>query len=334
MPVDTACSSSLTAIHLACESLRNGECHLALVGGVNLYLHPFKYVGMCQMRMLSPTGRCNSFGEEGDGFVPGEGVGAILLKPLNKAILDGDHIYAVIKGSAVNCDGKRKVNFTAPSVKGQADVIKAAYRAAGVEMETIGYLEAHGTGTPLGDPIEINALKQAFNTNTGWRCPIGSVKSNIGHLDVAAGAAGFIKTVLILKHKLIPPSLNFETPNPKLELEKSPFYVNTRLTELKSNGGSRRAAVSAFGFGGTNVHAVLEEAPIAQSAQRKAKSRTNRKKFRGQRSEVRGQRTAFSSQRLQARHARRARQARQGTQGSLIREGTRIRRVVKGVLAS
>ncbi|UCH95595.1 MAG: type I polyketide synthase, partial [Candidatus Aminicenantes bacterium] len=257
----TGCSTALTSIHLACRSLLGGECDMALAGGVYVHMPPgpgrIYQEGMLQSR----DGHVRTFDAKASGTVFSSGIGIVVLKTLEDARADNDHIYAVIKGSAVNCDGNRKVNFTAPSVKGQAEVIRAAYQAADVDMETIGYLETHGTGTQLGDPIEINALKQAFNTNPGWKCPIGSVKTNIGHLDVAAGAASFIKTVLILKHKLIPPSLNFETPNPKLELEKSPFYVNTQLQELKRNGAPRRVGVSSFGFGGTNAHAVLEEAP-------------------------------------------------------------------------
>jgi phthiocerol/phenolphthiocerol synthesis type-I polyketide synthase E len=270
--IATGCSTALTAIHLASRSLLGGECDMTLAGGVYIHL-PSSPGRIYEEGMLqSRDGHVRSFDAKASGTVFSSGVGIVLLKPFEDARRDGDHIYALIKGSAVNSDGNRKVNFTAPSVKGQAKVIKAAYLAAGVEMDTIGYLETHGTSTLLGDPIEINALKQAFDTNTGWKCPIGSVKSNIGHLDVAAGVASFIKAVLILKHKLIPPSLNFEIPNPKLELEKSPFYVNTGLKELERNGTPRRVGVSSFGFGGTNVHAVLEEAPFAQSAERKAQS--------------------------------------------------------------
>ncbi|MGD2085193.1 MAG: amino acid adenylation domain-containing protein [Candidatus Aminicenantes bacterium] len=257
----TGCSTALTSIHLASRSLIGGECNIALAGGA--YIHLLGGMGRIYREGMleSSDGHLRAFDTRASGTIFSSGVGIVALKILEDALADNDHIYAVIKGSAVNCDGKSKVNFTAPSVKGQVNVIKAAYKAADVEMETIGYLETHGTGTPLGDPIEINALRQAFKTKPGWRCPIGSVKTNIGHLDVAAGAAGFIKTVLVLKHKLIPPSLNFETPNPKLELEKTPFYVNTGLTELRNNGGPRRAAVSSFGFGGTNAHVILEEAP-------------------------------------------------------------------------
>ena len=257
----TGCSTALTAIHLASRSLLGGECHMALAGGVYVHIPPGPGRIYQEGMLQSSDGHLRAFDAKASGTVFSSGIGIVVLKTVEDARADNDHIYALIKGTAVNCDGNRKVNFTAPSVKGQANVIKAAYQAAAVDMESIGYLETHGTGTPLGDPIEINALKQAFNTKPGWKCPIGSVKTNIGHLDVASGAASFIKAVLILKHKLIPPSLNFETPNPKLELEKSPFHVNTGLKELESRGGPRRVGVSSFGFGGTNVHAVLEEAP-------------------------------------------------------------------------
>ncbi len=266
----TGCSTGLAAIHLACRSLIGGECDMALAGGAYVHLPPVPGRLYQEGMLESSDGHLRAFDARASGAIFSSGIGIVVLKILEEARAANDHIYAIIKGSAVNSDGNRKVNFTAPSIKGQVEVIKTAYEAADVEMESISYLETHGTGTPLGDPIEINALKQAFNTRPGWRCPIGSVKSNIGHLDVAAGAASFIKTVLILKHKLIPPSLNFESPNPKLELEKTPFYVNTGLTELKSLGGPRRAAVSSFGFGGTNVHTILEEAPPVSESVRSA----------------------------------------------------------------
>jgi amino acid adenylation domain-containing protein len=266
----TGCSTAMTSIHLACRSLLNGECDMAMAGGV--YVHTFSPMGCIyeEGSLFSRDGHLRAFDARASGTVFSSGVGIVVLKILEDARADNDHIYAVIKGSAVNSDGNQKVNFTAPSIKGQAEVITAAYQAAEVDPETIGYLETHGTGTPLGDPIEISALKQAFNMDPGWRCPIGSVKTNMGHMDTAAGVIGFIKTVLVLIHKQIPPTLHFEIPNPKLELEKTPFYVNTELQELKRNGAPRRAAVSSFGFGGTNAHVILEEAPIAQSAGRKA----------------------------------------------------------------
>src|SRR5208337_2414821 len=190
------------------------------------------------------------------------GAGVVILKPLEKALRDGDQIYAVVKGSAVNNDGSAKVGFTAPSVEGQREVIEEAMYTGGVEPESISYVEAHGTGTALGDPIEIEALKQAYRTEKRQYCAIGSVKTNIGHLGEAGGAAGFIKAVLALKYGRIPASLNYTKANPKIDFENSPFYVNTGLTEWKAEGGRpRRAGVSAFGIGGTNAHVVLEEAP-------------------------------------------------------------------------
>src|SRR5262249_36521709 len=195
--------------------------------------------------------------------VAGSGVGVVVLKRLSQALADGDSIRAVIKGSAINNDGAAKVGFTAPGVPGQAEVISMAQAAAGVDPDTIGYVEAHGTGTALGDPIEIAALTQVFRESTARKgfCAVGSVKTNVGHLDAAAGVTGLIKTVLSLQHRLLPPSLHFESPNPKIDFAASPFFVNTRLTEWGTNGSPRRAGVSSFGIGGTNAHVVLEEAP-------------------------------------------------------------------------
>jgi acyl transferase domain-containing protein/acyl carrier protein len=262
--VQTACSTSLVATNLACQSLLNYQCDLALAGGVSIripqktgYLHE-------EGGTLSPDGHCRAFDAEAKGTTIGNGVGIVVLKRLSEAIADGDRIYAVIKGSAINNDGSGKVGYTAPSVNGQAEVIAEAIMLAGVEPETINYIEAHGTGTALGDPIEIKALTQVFHAYTQKKgfCAIGSVKTNIGHLDAAAGVAGLIKTALALKHKLIPPSLNFEQPNPQIDFANSPFYVNTKLQEWQDNGSPRRAGVSSLGIGGTNAHVVLEEAPI------------------------------------------------------------------------
>ncbi|NEO38502.1 MAG: SDR family NAD(P)-dependent oxidoreductase [Moorea sp. SIOASIH] len=261
--VQTACSTSLVAVHMACQSLLNGECDLALAGGVSIHI-PQKAGHLYREGMiLSPDGHCRTFDAKAKGTIPGDGVGIVLLKRLNNAIADGDSIQAIIKGSAINNDGSLKVGYTAPSIEGQAAVISEAHAVAGVDPETISYIEAHGTGTELGDPVEIAALTQAFQYSTQNKgfCAIGSLKSNIGHLDAAAGVAGLIKTILALKHKLLPPTLHFEQPNPKIDFVNSPLYVNTTLSEWKTNGTPRRAGVSSFGIGGTNAHVILEEAP-------------------------------------------------------------------------
>ena len=261
--VQTACSTSLVAVHMACRGLLNGECDLALAGGVSVHT-PQKTGYVYQDGMiLSPDGRCRAFDAQAQGTVFGSGMGIVVLKRLADAIADGDCIQAVIRGSAINNDGAGKVGYTAPSVAGQAAVIAQAQAAAGVEAETITYIEAHGTGTALGDPIEIAALTQAFRMHTqktGF-CAVGSVKTNIGHLDAAAGVAGLIKTVLALQHQTLPPSLHFSEPNPQIDFASSPFYVNTELSEWQTNGTPRRAGISSFGIGGTNCHIILEEAP-------------------------------------------------------------------------
>ncbi|MBH8571747.1 SDR family NAD(P)-dependent oxidoreductase [Nostocaceae cyanobacterium CENA369] len=262
--VQTTCSSSLVALHLACQSLLSGECDIALAGGVSIS-QAVGYVYQ-QEGIESPDGHCRAFDAKAKGTVRGRGLGIVVLKRLEEAIADGDCIHAVIKGSAINNDGANKVSYTAPSIHGQAKAIRAAQMMAEVEPETITYIEAHGTGTTLGDPVEVAALTQAFRSKTPKKgfCAIGSVKTNIGHLDEAAGIAGLIKTVLALKHKQIPPSLNFEEPNPQIDFTNSPFYVNNALSEWKTNGTPRRAGVSSFGFGGTNAHVILEEAPIVE----------------------------------------------------------------------
>ncbi len=265
--VQTACSSSLVAVHMACQSLLSGECDIALAGGVSIKT-PQNAETLSPGGIISPDGHCRAFDAKANGTLGGNGVGVVVLKRLEDAVADRDYIYAVVKGSAINNDGALKVGYTAPSQDGQAKVIRAAQVMGEVEPETITYMEAHGTGTPLGDPIEVAAMTQAFRVNTDKKgyCAIGSVKTNVGHLDAAAGIAGFIKTVLALHHKLIPPSLNFETPNPQIDFENSPFYVNNRLSDWKNEGISRRAGVSSFGFGGTNAHVILEEAPtVAES---------------------------------------------------------------------
>ncbi|MBN3951428.1 MAG: SDR family NAD(P)-dependent oxidoreductase [Nostoc sp. NMS7] len=263
LTVQTACSTSLVAISLACQSLLNYQSDIALAGGVSIHIPQKTGYLYEEGGILSPDGHCRAFDAKAKGTIIGNGVGIVVLKRLAEAIADGDNIYAVIKGSAINNDGSGKVGYTAPSVNGQADAIAEALALAGLEPETISYVEAHGTGTILGDPIEISALTKVFRESTNRKgfCAIGSVKTNIGHLDAAAGIAGLIKTVLALKHQQIPPSLNFEQPNPQIDFANSPFYVNTTLTEWKTGLTPRRAGVSSLGIGGTNAHVILEEAP-------------------------------------------------------------------------
>ncbi|MBD2435873.1 type I polyketide synthase [Nostoc sp. FACHB-110] len=264
--VQTGCSTSLVAVHLACQSLLDQECDIALAGGVAI--SAAQKVGYMYQEggILSPDGHCRAFDAQAQGTVSGNGVGIVVLKRLADAIADHDYIHAVIKGSAINNDGSQKVGYTAPSVKGQAKVIAEALAIARVEPETIGYVETHGTATALGDPIEVAALTEAYRISTDKKnfCAIGSVKTNIGHLDTAAGVAGLIKTVLALQHQQIPPSLHFQEPNPKIDFAHSPFYVNHTLTKWQTNGTPRRAGVSSFGIGGTNAHVVLEEAPAVK----------------------------------------------------------------------
>ncbi|WP_347338372.1 non-ribosomal peptide synthetase/type I polyketide synthase [Tumebacillus amylolyticus] len=257
--VQSACSTSLVAIEKAWGDLRRGSCDLALAGGVSV-TYPTKTGYLHEDGMIhSPDGHCRAFDEQAQGTVGGNGVGIVVLKRLQDALRDGNRIYAVVKGASVNNDGARKASFTAPGVDGQASVIRAAHRAAHVKPEEISYVETHGTGTPLGDPIEIEALKLAFGNLQPGSVRIGSVKTNIGHLDAAAGVAGFVKTALALHHKQLPPSLHYHRPNPKIDFEKSPFRVNATLTPWEQE--VRRAGVSSFGMGGTNAHVVLEQAP-------------------------------------------------------------------------
>jgi acyl transferase domain-containing protein/thioesterase domain-containing protein len=261
--VQTTCSTSLVAVHLACQSLLNYQCDMTLAGGVSITVPQKMGYSYQAEGIVSPDGHCRTFDAKASGTVAGNGVGIVVLKRLADALNDGDTIYAVIKGSAVNNDGSDKVGYTAPSVSGQAAVILEAQAIAGVDPETISYVEAHGTATPIGDPIEVEALQQAFRTQTDKHgyCAIGSVKTNVGHLDAAAGVTGLIKTILSLRHKQLPPSLHYEEPNPKIDFAASPFFVNDRLREWESNGGPRRAGVSSFGIGGTNAHVIVEEAP-------------------------------------------------------------------------
>ena len=260
--IQTACSTSLVAVHQACIALQIGECEMAIAGGISLIsLAKEGYLYQPGM-ILSPDGKCRAFDKEAGGTVGGQGVGIVVLKPIDKAVKDRDHIYAIIKGSAINNDGYDKIGFAAPSPKGQAEVIKLAQQRADITADTITYVEAHGTGTALGDPVEILGLTEAFNTQKKQFCAIGSVKTNIGHLDVAAGIAGLIKAVLSLYYKTLVPSLHYKIANPNINLENTPFYVNTELKSWDKGNFSRRAGVSSFGIGGTNCHLVLEEAPV------------------------------------------------------------------------
>ncbi|WON74760.1 type I polyketide synthase [Nitrosospira sp. Is2] len=261
--VQTACSTSLAAVHMASRGLLNHEADMAMAGGVwvnQLHDDGYRYQPGA---ILSPDGHCRAFDARAAGTVIGSGVGIVVLKRLADALADGDTIHAVIKGSAMNNDGSAKVGYTAPSVEGQAEVILAAQAIADVPADTISYIEAHGTGTTMGDPIEVAALTQAFRESTQRRgfCGIGSVKTNVGHLDAAAGVAGLIKTALALKHRILPPSLNYEQANPHIDFSSSPFYVNTASKVWPSGSTPRRAGVSSFGIGGTNVHAIIEESP-------------------------------------------------------------------------
>lgn len=261
--IQTACSTSLVAVHHACQSLLLGECDMALAGGVTIELpHARGYIFQ-EGEILSPDGHCHAFDHRAQGTVFGSGAGVVVLRRLDDALADGDHIWAVIKGTAVNNDGAAKAGYLAPSVDGQAKAIAEAHAVAAVPADTIDYVECHGTGTYLGDPIEVAALTQAFSASTqdtGF-CRIGSVKTNIGHLDTAAGVASLIKVALALKHRELPPSLGYEAPNPSIDFTSSPFLVNDRLREWVSHKGPRRAGVNSLGVGGTNAHAVVEEAP-------------------------------------------------------------------------
>ena len=263
---DTACSSSLTSIHLACRSLLMKECSMALAGAVTVNTTNDKGYWHEEGMIFSKDGHCRTFDKDASGTIFGDGVAVIVLKRLEDAITDKDHIYAVIRATAVNNDGKRKVGYTAPSVNGQAECISMAHKIAGVDPSSVTYVETHGTATKLGDPIEIEALNKAFNYNTAHRCAIGSVKSNLGHLDAAAGVVAVIKTALSLKHRVLPPSINYKVPNPEINFASGPFYVNDKLQPWQRiNEQVLRAGVSSFGIGGTNAHAILEEAPARES---------------------------------------------------------------------
>ena len=266
--VQTACSTSLVAIHLGVQSLLNRETDIVLAGGVTFELPHHQGYMYEEGEILSPDGHCRAFDADSKGTRFGSGAGVVVLKRLDEAIEDGDTIHAVIKGSAINNDGSNKVNYLAPSVDGQAAAINEALMLANVDPETVTYVETHGTGTPIGDPIEVTALTMAYGAETDQKqfCGIGSVKPNIGHLDTAAGVAGFIKAVQALKHKQIPASLNYSQPNPSIDFENSPFYVNAELQDWKTDGFPRRAGVSSLGVGGTNAHIILEEAPEVEQS--------------------------------------------------------------------
>lgn len=269
--VDTACSTSLVAVHMACQGLIAGDCDMAVAGGVSIGVSVKGGYIYREGMLNSPDGHCRAFDAEAKGTNFGNASAAVVLKRFEDAVEDGDTIHAVIRGSAANNDGSRKAAYTAPSIDGQAQVIRQAQQMAEVEPETIAYVEAHGTGTGLGDPVEIEGLKTAFNSDKRHFCRIGSVKTNVGHLETASGIAGFIKAVLTVKHGKIPPSLFFRSPNPKIDFQNSPFVVNQMLSDWPEIEGPRRAGVSSFGIGGTNAHVVLEEhsAPASAAAPRR-----------------------------------------------------------------
>lgn len=267
--IQTACSTSLVAVHYACEALRKGECEMALAGGVTIELPQGRGYLYKENEILSPDGHCHAFDHRAQGTVFGSGAGAVALRRLEDAIADGDHIWAVIKGSAINNDGADKAGYLAPSVGGQSAAVRKALDAAQVPADTIDYVECHGTGTYLGDPIEVSALTEAYRADTSETgyCRIGSVKTNIGHLDTAAGIAGLVKTTMALHHKQIPPSLGYEAPNPAINFGHSPFQVNAALRDWTPHKGPRRAGINALGVGGTNAHAIVEEAPARAASE-------------------------------------------------------------------
>lgn len=269
LTLDTACSSSLVAVHLACRSLRSGESRLAIAGGVNVILQPHVTIAYSQSRMMGTAGRCRFGDAAGDGYVRSEGAGLVLLKPLGDALADGDRIYAVIRGSAINNDGRSSGSLGTPSRTGQEEMLREAYRDAGIDPATAGYSEAHGTGTRAGDPVELGALGAVLGAGRAADAPclVGSVKTNFGHTEGAAGVAGLIKACLALHHEAVPPSLHFEQPNPAVPWEALPLRIPTSLTPWpRRDGAARVAGVSAFGIAGTNAHVVLQEAPRAEVA--------------------------------------------------------------------
>jgi acyl transferase domain-containing protein/acyl carrier protein len=273
--VDTACSSSLTALHRAVRAVRSGECEAALVGGVHLFLTADLFVALGQLGIMSPDGRCAAFDRRANGMVRGEGAVAVLVKPLSRALADGDTVYALVRGSGVSHGGGGHMDsLMMPNPSAQADLIATVYRDAGVDPRTVGYVEAHGTGTEVGDPIEVRGLRKAFAALAGrpdgepvdpW-CLLGTVKSNVGHTEAAAGLTGVVKTVLAMRYGMLPPTLHFTEANPLLDLDGSPFRVVDRLTPWPAEGTPRRAGVSAFGLGGTNAHVLLEDYPETRPA--------------------------------------------------------------------
>ncbi len=256
--VDTACSSSLVAFHQACNAIWNGDAPTAIAGGVNMLLHPFGFVGFSKASMLSPRGRCRAFDASGDGYVRSEGSAVLFLKPLEDAEADGDPIHAVIVDTAINSDGRTN-GITLPSTEGQAGLLEAIYSRAGVKPDDLSYLEAHGTGTAVGDPLEANALAKVLGRPRKKSLPIGSAKTNLGHLETASGMAGLLKVILSLKNRAIPPSLHFETPNPNIDFEADNLSVVTSLTPLKGKKKPLLMGVNSFGFGGANAHVIVEE---------------------------------------------------------------------------
>ncbi len=274
LSVDTACSSSLVALHQAVQALRSGETDMALAGGVNLLMHPFGFVSFSKASMLSPRGRCRAFDASGDGYVRAEGGAFVLLKPLERALADGDTIHAVIAGSGVNSDGYTQGGISVPGAATQAELLRSVYARAGVDPRAVSYLEAHGTGTAVGDPIEARALIEVMSAGRPADKPllIGSIKTNIGHLETASGMAGLLKAVLCLKHRAVPRSLHFQTPNPAIDFAGGRLRVVERYTALdgEHEDAPLTVGINSFGFGGTNAHVVLSSAPAGADMPRAA----------------------------------------------------------------
>ena len=269
--VDTACSSSLVALHQACNAIWNGDAPMAITGGVNMLLHPFGFVGFSKASMLSPRGRCRAFDASGDGYVRAEGSAVLFLKPLEAAEADGDPIHAVIVDTGINCDGRTN-GITLPSSEGQASLLASIYSRAGVNPDDLSYIEAHGTGTAVGDPLEAAALAKVLGRPRNKPLLIGSAKTNLGHLETASGMAGLLKVILSLKNKAIPPSLHFETPNPNIDFEADKLSVVTSLTPLDDSEKPLLMGVNSFGFGGANAHVIVEEYKTHDSITKQSKT--------------------------------------------------------------